>query len=174
MGLNVETVKLLWLQHRNGLLVAGSSEAVHVSNSASFFLKESPWVQECVCGRRLKKHRACQSPRLQCPGPSPQGACHSSPSFPKEDLPARPTDPGAGCLQRLLSCFSVELGALGVETFLPGDLSPILVPLRTESKLKGSCFLTEGHSARSQSHVPDHTEKRKDKGEGRQKRVRSE
>lgn len=41
MGLKVETIKLLWLQHRNGLLVAEFNEAEHFSNSASFLLKES-------------------------------------------------------------------------------------------------------------------------------------
>lgn len=68
----------------------------------------------------------------------------------------------------------MELWALGVETFLPVGLNSVLVPLRTEGELKGSHFLTEGHSARSPSHVPDHTEERKEekgkeKGEGKAK-----
>lgn len=54
---------------------------------------------------------------------------------------------------------------MGVEIFLPDGLSPILVPSKTESELKGSHFLTERHFARAQSPVPDHTEKRKEKGE---------
>lgn len=70
---------------------------------------------------------------------------------------------------------------MGVETFLPVGLNSVLVPLRTEGELKGSHFLTEGHSARSPSHVPDHTEERKEekgkerkKERGRQKKARSE
>lgn len=63
----------------------------------------------------------------------------------------------------------LELWAMGVETFLLGGLSPIFVPLRTERGLNGSHFLTEGYSTRSQSHVPDHTEKRKAEGEEKAK-----
>lgn len=37
----VETVKPLWLKHGSSLLVAGFSEAVRFSNSASCLLKES-------------------------------------------------------------------------------------------------------------------------------------